>query len=209
MRKKVDINSWNRKDHYHFFSKFTEPFYGITADVECDFAYHQAKTNKQSFFLTYIHKALQVANDIQAFRYRIIDDVLYEYEMIDASPTINREDGTFGFSYLKFHQNFETFQLESKKEIEIIKASKRLFPKETSENVIHFSALPWIKFTSLSHARHYDITDSCPKISFGKLFEKDNKLHFPVSVHVHHALVDGRDVGLFFENFEKLMSSKN
>ena len=208
MRKKVDINSWNRKDHYHFFSKFTEPFYGITADVECDFTYRKAKVNNHSFFLTYLHKALCVTNGIKAFKYRIIDDILYEYDTIDASPTISREDGTFGFSYLKYNQNFETFQSEAKKDIEIIKASTSLFPKETRENIIHFSALPWVKFTSLSHARHYEITDSCPKISFGKLFKKDNKFHFPVSVHVHHALVDGRDVGLFFDGFERLMSKE-
>jgi chloramphenicol O-acetyltransferase type A len=30
--------------------------------------------------------------------------------------------------------------------------------------VIHFSAIPWLDFTSLSHARSYTFPDSCPKI---------------------------------------------
>ena len=43
MRKLVDINSWNRKDHYNFFKNFDEPFYGIVANVDSTFAYNKAK----------------------------------------------------------------------------------------------------------------------------------------------------------------------
>jgi chloramphenicol O-acetyltransferase type A len=69
--------------------------------------------------------------------------------------------------------------------------------------VIHFSSLPWIKFTSISHARSFSFPDSCPKISFGKISEVNGVKVMPVSIHVHHALMDGIHVGQFIEGFQK------
>jgi chloramphenicol O-acetyltransferase type A len=76
----------------------------------------------------------------------------------------------------------------------------------TAENVIRYSALPWIDFTALSHARMFAFRDSCPKISFGKMTKNDEIRSMPVSIHVHHALVDGIQLGQFIECYQKLMN---
>lgn len=49
MKKLVDLENWNRKEQFQFFSKFTEPFFGVTVKVECTQAYAKAKKN-QFFF---------------------------------------------------------------------------------------------------------------------------------------------------------------
>jgi chloramphenicol O-acetyltransferase type A len=36
--------------------------------------------------------------------------------------------------------------------------------------------------------------------------EKDGKRSMPVSVHVHHALVDGLHVGQYIDRFQELMN---
>ncbi|HAI84531.1 MAG TPA: chloramphenicol acetyltransferase, partial [Chitinophagaceae bacterium] len=56
-------------------------------------------------------------------------------------------------------------------------------------------------FTSLSHARSFSFADSCPKISFGKMTVNQDKRTMPVSVHVHHALMDGYHVAQFIDLF--------
>lgn len=66
--------------------------------------------------------------------------------------------------------------------------------------------MPWLDFTSVSHARHFKFEDSCPKISFGKMTGEGEDRIMPVSIHVHHALMDGYEVGLFVEEFQQLMS---
>ncbi|MDN3724202.1 CatA-like O-acetyltransferase [Aequorivita sp. SDUM287046] len=71
---------------------------------------------------------------------------------------------------------------------------------------IHFSAIPWIDFTSISHARSFSHPDSCPKISFGKMTETNGRKSMPISIHGHHALMDGYHVGQFIDQFQKLMS---
>lgn len=203
----VAIDQWNRKDHYNFFSKFDEPFFGITVNVDCTMAYKKAKESKTSFFLYYLYRALKAANQVENFRYRIIDDKVYLFDVINASPTINRPDNTFGFSFLNYNEDENSFRSNALEVIKKVQESKSLFPEgEDKINVIHFSALPWLNFTSMSHARNYKYPDSCPKISFGKVTEINNTKTMAISIHAHHGLVDGYHVGLFVEKFQALLN---
>ena len=73
MKKLIDLDNWNRKEHFLFFSKFEEPFFGVTVKVDCSTAYQKAKEKGVSFFLYYLYRALKTANKIENFRYRIIE----------------------------------------------------------------------------------------------------------------------------------------
>ena len=206
MRRPIDIETWYRKDQFEFFSQFDEPFFGITARIDCSTAHSISRERGHSFFLYYLHKSLVAANSVELFRYRILGNQIYSYDVVNASPTINRDDGSFGFSYMEYSKNFQTFQSSARKEIEKVRSGKGLKAAVTGENVIHYSSIPWIDFTSLSHARHFGFPDSCPKISFGKMTEEKGSKSMPVSVHVHHGLMDGFHVGQFLDAFQDLMN---
>lgn len=206
MKKQLDLKHWARHEHFNFFRKFEEPFFGITLAIDCTKAYATAKEMNVSFFLYYLHKSLVAANHTEPFRYRIEDDRVVVYDVINASPTINRPDGTFGFAYLDYHEAFEVFQAEASKTIGNVRNNTGLFPAGSAENVIHYSSLPWIDFTSLSHARSFAFNDSVPKISFGKMTQVNDRRKMPVSVHVHHALMDGYHTAAFCELFQQLMN---
>ena len=205
MRHPLDMDRWVRKAHYEFFSRFEEPFFGVTVQVDCTLAFDRAKASGHSFFLSYLHKALVAANLVKAFRYRIIDGQVWVYDQVNASPTINRPDGTFGFGYMNYEEDFAVFETNATIEMDRVRNSSGLEPAVSGENVIHFSSIPWISFTSLSHARSFAQKDSIPKISFGKMTETNGIRSMPVSVHAHHGLMDGYQVGQFLEHFQGLM----
>ncbi len=205
MRHPLDMDRWVRKAHYEFFSRFEEPFFGVTVQVDCTLAFDRAKASGHSFFLSYLHKALVAANLVEAFRYRIIDGQVWVYDQVNASPTINRPDGTFGFGYMNYEEDFAVFETNATIEMDRVRNSSGLEPAVSGENVIHFSSIPWISFTSLSHARSFAQKDSIPKISFGKMTETNGIRSMPVSVHAHHGLMDGYQVGQFLEHFQGLM----
>ncbi|HTD92472.1 MAG TPA: CatA-like O-acetyltransferase, partial [Chitinophagaceae bacterium] len=69
----------------------------------------------------------------------------------------------------------------------------------------HYSSIPWLNFTSLSHARAFGFGDSIPKISFGKMSVNGDRRTMPVSLHVHHGLMDGYEVGQFVDKFQALL----
>jgi len=206
MHKILDINKWDRKDQFNFFKNFEEPFFGVTVEIECTKAYRYCKENNISFFLYYLYNSLVDANRIESFRYRIFNHDVLLYDKVNASPTINRENGTFGFGYIDYEENFSDFEDRAKIEIERIRNSKGLTPAVSGENVIHYSSLPWINFTSLSHARSFSFPDSSPKLTFGKMINKKNKKFMPISIHVHHALMDGFHVGQFIDEYQKIMN---
>lgn len=207
MRSKIDLESWSRKDHFDFFNKFEEPFYGVNVNIDCTIAYQTAKDKGLSFFLYYLYQSLSASQIIDAFKLRIEGDDVYLYDQIDAGSTIGRPDGTFGFGDFKYHPNFDVFHAEASKVIQCVERQSGL-QMSTAENVIRYSALPWIDFTSLSHARMFAFKDSCPKISFGKVSQTNGKRSIPVAIHVHHALVDGLDVGKYIDCFQDLMNRK-
>ncbi len=208
MKTKLDINNWKRKDHFNFFKDFEEPFFGVTVEIDCTGAHNYCKQNNISFFLYYLHNSLVAANCVEEFRYRISNDEVLIYEKVNASSTVNRENGTFGFSYIDYEENFSAFEIKAKIEIERVRNGTGLQPAVSGENVIHYSSIPWINFTSLSHARSFSFPDSAPKITFGKMITKSDKKCMPVSIHVHHALMDGFHVGQFVDEFQRIMNSK-
>jgi chloramphenicol O-acetyltransferase type A len=207
MKQKINIDTWIRKEHFNFFKNFEEPFYGVVVNIDCTTAFNFAKDNGLSFFWYYLHKSLTAVNDLENFKYRIYGDEVMLYNQINAGPTIGRSNGTFGFSYVDYHPSFEEFMTGAKKEIERVQNSTNLFAPNPDDDIVHYSALPWVDFTSISHARSFSFPDSSPKMSFGKMTENNGRKTMPVSVHVHHALVDGLHVGQYIDLFQELMNS--
>lgn len=204
MKKEVNIETWNRKDHYHFYSAFDEPFFGVNVRVDVT----RIVTNEESIFLQYVHAAAKAVNAVENFRLRIQEEKVMLYDAINVSVTIAREDKTFDFSYIKYHEDYAVFRASAQKEMERIKASTGLNPNVAEDDVVHYSTLPWLDFTSMSHARSFSFPDSCPKISFGKISEKNGRYSMPVSIHVHHGLVDGYHVGKFVEVLQGILEGE-
>ena len=202
----LDVEKWNRKEHFYFFDSFEEPYFGLTTHVDVTKAYLKAKEEKTSFFIYYLHKSLCAVNEIKPLKYRIFNDNVLEYNEINASATINRDDGTFAFSFIKFDLDYTIFEQHAMIEIQRIRNTTNLMPSTNGLDAIHYSSLPWLRFTSLSHARKYSHKDSVPKISFGKLLTQNGTMDMPCSIHVHHGLVDGKDVGEYFSLFQELLN---
>jgi len=206
MHEKIDIRTWKRREIYEFFKDFNEPYFGITIELDCTEAYDYAKKRGISFFLYYLYLTLKAVNQNEAFKYRIEGDELLLYDVINGSATIDRDDGTFGFSHILYFEELDSFLEKATEEVIRVRTSNHLMRSGIGENIIHFSSLPWIGFTHVSHPRNYKRRDSIPKITFGKFHAKNKKRFIPVSVHVNHAVADGLHVGLFFESLQKLFS---
>ncbi|WP_201979132.1 CatA-like O-acetyltransferase [Hymenobacter rubidus] len=205
MKHLIDLDTWPRREHFAFFSAFEEPFFGLTAHVDCTAAQVAAKQLGVSFFLYYLYHALEAANEVEAFRYRIENGQVCLYDRIHASATLGRPDHTFAFSFIEQNNALDGFIASAEAEIAAVQASTglRLSDATARPDVVHCSALPWVRFTALSHARSFTHPDSCPKISFGQVFRDGETLQMPVSVHLHHGLGDGYHVGLFLDAFQR------
>ncbi|MBD2768062.1 chloramphenicol acetyltransferase [Hymenobacter sp. BT664] len=204
MKKQLNLAQWNRREHFEFFSSFDEPFFGLVAPVDCTRTLAEAKRLGVPFFVYYLYHALQAANQVEAFRYRIENGQVYQYDRVHASATIGREDHTFGFSFIEQQDELTSFVRAAAEEIEAVRTGEGLRLTETTgrPDVIHFSALPWVRFSGLTHARSFGRPDSVPKISFGQTYLERGATLLPVSVNMHHGLADGYHVGQFLSVFQ-------
>jgi len=207
MMKVLDKENWNRKEHFEFFSQCNEPFFGITVEVDVTKAYQLCKANDWSFFLYYHFLSTQAVNEVPAFRYRIKGDNVVVFDQIHTTTTLLREDKTFMFSYMPYTQSFEEFVAAAAKEKERAQNSTGLGMNEHTARLdtIHYSAIPWINFKGLTHARNFDWADSHPKISFGKLGKNERQIKMPVAIFVHHGLMDAYHVSQYIDGFQDLL----
>jgi chloramphenicol O-acetyltransferase type A len=100
MKRIINLVTWKRKEHFEFFSSFDDPFFGVTTTVDFTQVYEQSRKEGVSFFLYSVYFLLKCINALPAFRLRIENGQVVEYDEIHLSPTIGREDGTFGFAFL-------------------------------------------------------------------------------------------------------------
>lgn len=210
MHQEIETQNWVRKEHFAFFKAFDEPFFGINAEIEIGSAVIYCKQKNIRLFHYYLFQTLRALNRIDEFRTRIVDDKPVIFDKIHASSTISRPDKTFGFSFIPFSDDFSAFSESVSKETEEVASVSGLRMTENTSrtDVIHLSVLPWIRFTSVSHARHFAYRDSVPKITFGKIYESGNKQLIPVSVHAHHGLMDAWHVAEFYRIFSELLTEK-
>ena len=209
MKQLIDLTTWPRREHFTFFSAFDEPFFGLVADIDCTRAQTAAKQIGVSFFLYYLHCALQAVNEVEEFRCRIEQGQVYCYDRIHASATLGRPDHTFSFSFIEQQDSLADFIVGANAEIDATQNSTglRLSEQTARPDVIHFSAIPWVRFTGLTHARSFQYPDSAPKISVGQTYQDGAAMRMPVSVNLHHGLGDGYHVGLFLQAFQRRLDA--
>ena len=213
MKTTLDIATWNRREHFAFFMGMDEPFHGLIVNVDCTAAYAACKRQGHSFFMTYLHKILSAINATPALRLRLQarGDTfeVVRFAAIHASATIARSDHTFGFCEIEFNPDFEPFCKRAKPEIERVKQGTGLGWQNAAQrdDVVHFSILPNVSFTGLTHARQHGTQDSATKITVGKFFVEHGRMKLPLAIFAHHALADGHDVGLFLQTLQALLET--
>lgn len=204
--RKLDIENWKRKDIYHFFKTYDNPYYNICSKLEVENLYQFCKKENLSFNLALLHSTLLVINDLQEFKLRIEGDEVIEYATINCGSTVLSEDETFSFCYFNFCESMSEFIENSRKVIDLHLQKKQFDPRDNVQNLIYFSVLPWINFTSITHAKRFNSSESIPLITFGKLHQTDQVRQIPISVEVNHALVDGIHVGKFLNKLQSFIN---
>lgn len=206
----LDIDSWPRRKHFAFFRDFELPFFNLCANVDVTRVLeHCRRPDGPSFAIASFYLSLRAVNDIECFRYRLRGQRVLVHDVIHGGTTTLRGDDTFGFGYFDYDPDFGTFAEGAAKGLAKAKADDDLLASGGNDDLIHYSVIPWVRFTSFQHAKRTvqsgaEFEDSVPKIVFGKFFEDRGRWWLPTSVEAHHALMDGLHVGRYFERFEAL-----
>lgn len=201
--KTIDLSQWARCKHFEYFRNLDYPHYCLTANADISRLIQVAKEKHLSVFHAILYIVMRTANEIQEFRYRIRGDSVVEHEIVHPSFTVMAETDVFSFCSAdydpdasRFFQNVEAATLS-------VKNAPIIGDEPGCDDRIYVTSIPWLSFTSVSHPIHMHPTDTVPRVAWGKYFRNGEQILLPLSVQVHHALVDGIHVAKFYKKIEE------
>jgi len=204
----LDLAGWSRRDLFEFFIGYTNPYFNVCTRVDVTELVAFVRDQPGVRFSTALHYfALRSANEVEPFRYRLKDERVFVYDVVHGGTTVLLPNESFAYAYFDYQIDFEKFVAEMGKAVDEVRTRSGQLKPTSRDDVIYHTTLPWFSFTSFAHARNKGRGDSIPRIVFGKFFEEHHRLMLPISVEVHHALMDGLHVGRFLAKLEEALAN--
>ncbi len=203
----LDIENWDRKEHYSYFKRLDYPHFSICGNIDITELNRFVKENGISFFLAFMYASVKVANSIQEFRYRIRQDNVVVFDKVSPSFTMMTSSEVFGFCTAEFEDSYKEFYSNASREIEKAKDRASIKDEPGRDDLLYITSIPWVSFTNITHPIQMSPVDSIPRISWGKYFEDNGRVKLPLSVQAHHALVDGAHIGQYFIKLQEILDS--
>lgn len=203
----LDMESWSRRQLFDFFIGYANPYFNVCCEMDITGLREFAKQRETKISLALHYFALRAANETEPFRYRLQDGRVFVYDVVNGGTTVLLPNETFGYAYYDYQENFADFVRDMGAAVEAIRSGTGKLKPTTRDDVIYHTSLPWISFTSFSHARTPGRGDSVPRIVFGKFRNENGRWLMPFSVEVHHALMDGLHVGRYLGRFQGALSN--
>ena len=194
----IDLATWPRAAQFHLFRSYQQPHYATTTrlDVTHVMARKAAGVSPYRACLYAIGAGLHAVPEL---RMRFRDDVVLAHDMVTLSMTVPTEAGSFGYAYVPFLADFASFDMQAKILIDQV-ANGGVLHANTGErdDLAYLSCMPWLDYTAINNA--LPGPDDCiPRVSWGKIVAKDGRWDMAMTLEVHHALVDGAQVGAYFD----------
>lgn len=200
---KLDLNKYSRRQHFEYFCSLQYPYLGITNNVDVTELVEFCRKYNHSFYLVFIHLVALAADEISEFRQRINEKEIIEYDECPTSHIELLNDGTYGYCTLYHHMKFDEYMIYANEMRKKCLDKKGIKEDDDSNSMYFISTLPWIHYTSLIQPVAGG-EESNPRITWGK-FQEDyyGRKQLPVTVLVHHGLMDGIHIAQFYQSLEK------
>ena len=203
---KIDMQTWARREHFEFFNTFNHPHFSICANVDLTDFHPCVKEHRISFTSAIIYLISRAANAIPEFRQRVPNGDVVEHETVSPSVTILVDNELFSFCTIDYCQDFNQFAGRASRLMAAVKNNPSLKDPPGREDLLFMTAIPWVSFTSFVHPMRLHPADYVPRFAWGKYFQEGKRLKMPLSVQVHHALMDGIHMGKFYGYIEEYLN---
>lgn len=206
MERKVDHDSWGRREIFDFFSEVSNPFYMVTFRQNVTKLYHFAKQNHISFYYALIYLCTKAINSIPEFHYVIRQsEVFYLPERSPSFTDLKKGRELFHIVTMPCAESMIEFYDLARERSE--KQNVFIDLSQESDALIFFTCMPWIDITAVTNERDWSSPqakdDSIPRIAWGKYVKVGDQLELGMSIEVNHRLIDGIHIGKFAETLTR------
>lgn len=204
--RKIDFETWERKDNYKVFTEFMPCGIQMNANVDITDLIKEMKRLNLRCYATFAYIITKIINSYDEFKTGLNKDgelVIFNKRHV-RYPIFDDETKTVSILWSEYKEDFKEFYDNflsdcSKYGKAHSMNAKGGFP----ENFYDLTSIPWTTFTSFNCECNVNKVFP-PFVAIGKFFKQGEKILLPVNIKVHHAVCDGYHVSRFFEEFELL-----
>lgn len=204
----VPMSSWPQRQVYNMFRNYKDPYFEVCLQLEISRVHHFARANHISLYFCLCYLCTKAANMLPNWHYRFYKKHPVYYYTLNPSCTDKRPQET-AFHFVNGMYNPNKDMVSFVKEITDLSRCKDSFlirhPQDDPNSHIYFTSLPWLPFTSMVNLHPNGKYNGCPSIAFGKYQWQNDQLLMPISIQVNHLLLNGEDVGEFYQTLQQLI----
>jgi len=197
----IDLQKCPRKSHFQYFDQAAYPYIELTVQMNVTAFVPYVKDHGFKFSHALLYCFAKGLNEVEEFRYRIVDQSVVKYSRVHVNMTVPIEGERFAFCHIPYKENVRAFLSEAETATREAAKQKTLLSDDRLD-VAWVSCNPWFSFTSMTAPTVDRRMRSIPVILVGKYTETDGKIHLPVSFKVNHALIDGLHLGKLIHHLE-------
>ena len=202
----VDLESWPRAAQFHWFRTFEKPHYATTSRIDVT-RLMRRKSEGVSLYRASLWAIGEGMMAVPELRMRFEGEAVWLHDGVTLSMTVPKERGGFNFGYVPHLRDFEAYDRAAAELIAEASRAQDLSPNsDTHDDLAYASCMPWIDFTSINNALPH-ARDCIPRVSWGKIVETAKGYDMAMAIEVHHALVDGEQVGAYFRAVQHALDS--
>ena len=145
----IDEKTWERAMHCMVFRNSVEPAFCVTFEADITNFKRKIKDQGFSFTIAMVYAVCRCANQIEAFRYRFLNDQIVLFDHIDTAFTyLNPETELFKVVNVPMKEDIKEYVELA---IKTAQEQKEYFTGPLGNDVFQCSPMPWVTYTHISH----------------------------------------------------------
>lgn len=203
----IDMNTWPRREHFHYFAHMAPTGYSLTAEVDVTRLRAALKRRELKFYPAYLWLVTHSLNAQEAFRLAEKEGVLGVYDTLTPLYAVfHRDDKTFSMQWTAFDEDFAAFYRGWVRDQERYGENHGFLARRDAlppENAYTVSCMPWVSFRHFAVHSYDSKAYYFPSVEAGRFEEWDGRTILPLSITCHHAATDGWHVKGFLEHLQR------
>lgn len=190
-----EITNFKRQQLFEHYNSCDNPFIIITIKIDVTNVVKYCQTHK-NFYGTMGYLVNKTVNQIDAFKYRVIDNKIYYFDKINSNYTENYGDDQIGYFSIKFQEDYQSY-IKDFKDTKNYYIENKIYNNEIKYDEIWMSCSPWFKFTSL--VTPFSKKNTIPQFTWDKYELENDKYYLNMMIMLHHGFGDGSHIAAFVD----------
>lgn len=203
--RKIDMETWPRREHYRYYRGMLKCGYSLTARLDVTEAAAFARQERKRFYGCFLYAAAKTVNEMDEMKLMtapggepgIWDTVHLNFTVF------HEDDKTFSDLWMEYRPEFTAFYREFERVLDTYGDVHGVKGRpDQPPNFFCISCVPWLDYTGYMT---YSPGEPAlfPIITFGKYTAEAGRYTLPVTVTVSHAAADGYHTSLFFQKLQE------